>query len=128
MLQAAQIGLLNATELADYLVLKGIPFREAHAIVGKIVRYCLDSHQKLEELTIHQFQAFSQLMTEDVFAILDLKRIIDSRNSQGGTSATQVERQLTLHAASFQKTDAWIAEKQKLLSDVQAALLNASFG
>ncbi len=122
MLQAAQIGLLNATELADHLSLKGMPFREAHAIVGKIVRYCLDSHQKLEDLSLEQFQAFSPLITEDVIAKLDLKRIIDTRNSQGGTSSTQVEKQLAMHAASFQKTDCWIAEKQKNLLEVQETL------
>ena len=122
MLQAVQIGLLNATELADYLSLKGIPFREAHAIVGKIVRYCLDSHQKLEDLSLEQFQVFSPFITKDVIATLDLKRIIDTRNSRGGTSSTQVEKQLAMHVASFKKTDCWISEKQKKLVEVQETL------
>jgi argininosuccinate lyase len=119
MLQATEEGLLNATELADYLSLKGVPFREAHAVVGKIVRYCLDSHQKLEDLPLQQLQKFSPLFAEDVTAVLDLKRIVNTRNSQGGTSSIQVDRQLTRQAALLEKTTTWMTAKQKLLSEAQ---------
>jgi argininosuccinate lyase len=119
MLQAAEEGLLNATELADYLSLKGVPFREAHAIVGKIVRYCLDSHQKLEDLSLQQLQKFSPLFAEDVTAALNLKRIVNTRNSRGGTSSIQVEKQLTAQSALLEKANTWIAAKQKLLSQAQ---------
>jgi argininosuccinate lyase len=119
MLQAAEEGLLNATELADYLSLKGVPFREAHAIVGKIVRYCLDSHQKLEDLSLQQLQKFSPLFAEDVTAALNLKRIVNTRNSQGGTSSIQVKKQLTAQSALLEKAATWITAKQKFLSEAQ---------
>jgi len=124
MLQAAEEGLLNATELADYLAVKGVPFREAHAIVGKIVRYCLDSYQKLEGLSLEQLQYFSPLFGKDVVAMLDLKRIVNTRDSQGGTSCNQVEQQFGLYAAMLEKTGAWIAAKEKLLFEVQETLLS----
>jgi argininosuccinate lyase len=123
MLQAAQKGLLNATELADYLALKGLPFREAHAVVGKIVRYCLDAHQQLEDLSIDQFKNFSPLFSDDVIAVLDLEKIVNTRNSRGGTSSTQVENQLKRTASSLEKTIAWISEKQKLLQEVTDVLI-----
>jgi argininosuccinate lyase len=119
MLQAAEKGLLNATELADYLSLKGLPFREAHTIVGKVVRYCLDNYQKLEDLSLKQLQNFSPLFAEDVTAALDLKRIVNTRNSQGGTSSSQVKRQLASHSDKLAKITTWLAAKQKLLCEVE---------
>ena len=119
MLQATEEGFLNATELADYLSLKGMPFREAHAIVGKIVRYCLDKNKKLEELSLAKLQNFSPLFEEDVRAKLDLKHIVNTRNSQGGTSSLQVKRQVETQSALLEKTTSWILAKKKLLSEVQ---------
>jgi argininosuccinate lyase len=124
MLQATEEGMLNATELADYLSLKGVPFREAHSIVGKIVRHCLDRHQKLEDLSLKELQNFSSLFAEDVTATLDLKRIVNTRNSQGGTSSTQVERQWNIQAALLEKTTTWALAKEKLLSEVKETLLS----
>ncbi|MBS0620844.1 MAG: argininosuccinate lyase [Verrucomicrobia bacterium] len=123
MLQATQEGLLNATELADYLASKGLPFREAHTVVGKIVRYCLDEHQKLEALTLDQFKSFSPLFSGDVFAVLDLEKIVNTRNSRGGTSSAQAENQYKIATINLEKTTAWISEKQKLLQEVKTNLI-----
>lgn len=122
MLQAAQEGLLNATELADYLASKGLPFREAHAVVGKIVRFCLEDGQKLENLPLGQLKSFSPLFSDDVLAAIDLEKIVNSRNSQGGTSSAQVENQHRIAAINIEKTTAWVSEKQKLLKAVKENL------
>jgi argininosuccinate lyase len=124
MLQAIQAGLLNATELADYLASKGLPFREAHAVVGKMVRYCLDSSLKLEDLTMEQFKSFSSLFADDVIPLLDLKKIVNSRNSRGGTSFAQVENQCKIVSSKLEKTNTWISEKQKILREVKHKLLS----
>jgi argininosuccinate lyase len=124
MLQALQAGLLNATELADYLASKGLPFREAHAVVGKMVRYCLDSSLKLEDLTMEQFKNFSPLFADDVIPLLDLKKIVNSKNSRGGTSFVQVENQCKIVSIKLEKTDTWISEKQKILREVIHKLLS----
>jgi argininosuccinate lyase len=125
MLEAAEGGLLNATELADYLSGKGVPFREAHAIVGKIVRYCVENQLTLEELSLKQLHNFSPLFAEDVNALLDLKRIVNTRNSQGGTSSIQVERQLAEQAILSQERLHWIAAKRKLLSEAKREAIGA---
>jgi len=119
MLQAAQEGFLNATELADYLTSKGLPFREAHAVSGKIVRHCLDHHLKLEDLSLQQLQSFSPLFSQDITEVLDLKNIIHTRKSQGGTSLLQVENQFCLATSALEKTAQWLSEKQKLLHEVK---------
>jgi argininosuccinate lyase len=123
MLQAAQEGLLNATELADYLASKGLPFREAHAIVGKMARHCLDKHQKLEDLSLDLLKSFSPLFSDDVIAMLDLAKIVNSRNSRGGTSSIQVENQYKIATLNLEKTAAWASEKQKLLQEVKDTLI-----
>lgn len=124
MLQAAQGGFLNATEIADYLALKGIPFREAHAVAGKMVRYCLDRSLHLNDLTMEQFKSFSPLFAEDVIPLLDLKKIVNTKNSRGGTSLAQVENQCKIASSKLEKTTAWISEKQKLLREVKHKLLS----
>jgi len=120
MIQAAQKGLLNATELADYLATKGLPFREAHAIVGKIVRHCLENGLKLENLSLEQLQSFSPLFSKEMS--LDLDTIVNSKNSLGGTSYAQVENQVRTAMANALKITTWISEKQKLLNEVKEKL------
>lgn len=122
MLQAAQAGFMNATELADYLVSKGLPFREAHAVTGKIVRYCLDRSLKLEELSIEQFKSFSPLFSDDVTLLLDLEKIVNTRNSHGGTSSDQVENQYKIAFGKLEKTTAWILEKHQILQEATLAI------
>ncbi len=114
MFQAASHGFLNATELADFLVLKGMPFREAHALVGKIVKHCATHKQELEALTPAEWVTFSPLFSEDMRKVLDLKRIVDTRDSFGGTSSSQVENQIKTAALALQKTGEWIEEKHSI--------------
>jgi argininosuccinate lyase len=124
MLQAAQEGFLNATELADYLASKGLPFREAHAVVGKIVRYCLDSQQKLEELSLDQLKNFSPLFSDDAMEMLDLEKIVNTKNSRGGTSFKQVEEQHRMANTKLEYIKEWITEKQIVLQEVENILIS----
>jgi argininosuccinate lyase len=94
MLTATKDGFLNATDLADYLVGKGMPFREAHAVTGRLVKYCLDHQKCLEELTLDELQTASTLIGADVYSALDIKNVVKARSSYGGTSFEQVRRQL----------------------------------
>jgi len=93
-LAAAQQGYSNATELADYLVGKNIPFREAHHIVGEVVLAAIEKGCPLEDLTISQLQEFSGLIEQDVYQHLSIESTLDKREALGGTSRTQVEKAL----------------------------------
>ncbi|POZ88049.1 MULTISPECIES: argininosuccinate lyase [Petrotoga] len=81
--EAVKFGYLNATDLADYLVKKGIPFRTAHDIVGKLVVYAITKNVPLEELNIAEFRNFCQFIDEDVYEVLDVKNILKSRKTIG---------------------------------------------
>lgn len=93
-LAAAQQGYANATELADYLVSKDIPFREAHHIVGEVVLDAIDKGLPLEDLTLTQLQHFSDKIEKDVYQHLSIESTLDKRDALGGTSRVQVEKAL----------------------------------
>jgi argininosuccinate lyase len=88
---AAQRGFTTATDLADYLVRKDIPFRDAHEIVGKTVQYCLENQCDLDTLSLKILQSFSPLIEQDVYNILTLEGSINARNHFGGTAPMQVK-------------------------------------
>ena len=91
---AAQKGFINATDLADYLVKKGLPFRSAYKISGQLVALCIQKGTVLEELTLEEYQTFSELFTEDLYDAIDLYKCVEKRISQGGTSVASVEAQI----------------------------------
>ncbi len=90
MLQAARRGFATATDLADYLVRKGIPFRDAHEMVGKAVRLGVETQRDLAEMTLAELQAFSPLIQADVFAVLSLEGSVAARTVVGGTAPARV--------------------------------------
>jgi len=94
MLTAAQKGFINATDLADYLTKKGIPFRTAYKQVGQIVAYCIEKNTVLEALTLEEYQSFHPMFEKDVFAAIDLQNCVQSRISAGGTNQISVEEQI----------------------------------
>ena len=93
--EAAQGGYSNATELADYLVAKGIPFREAHHIVGVAVVFAIEKGVPLEALTVTEFKVFSDVIEDDVYPTLTLEATLAARKAQGGVSPVQIEYALT---------------------------------
>jgi argininosuccinate lyase len=90
MRRAASVGYLNATDMADYLVGQGIPFRKAHEIVGKSVAFALSKNKELHELTFKELQTFSSGIKEDLFDHLTLEHMIGRRLSAGGTAPKKV--------------------------------------
>jgi len=99
-LAAAQQGYANATELADYLVSKDIPFREAHHIVGEVVLAAIDKGVPLEDLTLTQLQEYSKKIGQDVYQHLSIESTLDKREALGGTSRGQVEQALANNQSS----------------------------
>jgi argininosuccinate lyase len=87
-------GYATATDLADYLVSKGVAFRDAHEIVGQAVRTAIDEDKELDQLTLAQYQSLSNLITDDVFAVLQSRGSAESKNIVGGTSPEQVRAQI----------------------------------
>ena len=88
--QATTTGFLNATDLADYLVIKGMTFRESHSCVGKAVGYAVSRKKELHELTIEEMKSFSSLISEDIFNVLTVEEMINRRTSFGGTARENV--------------------------------------
>ena len=86
---AAKGGYSNATELADYLVSKGIPFTEARSIVGRVVLYAISKEKALEDLSVAEFKEYSQVIEDDVYPILQLESILAKRNIKGGVAPAQ---------------------------------------
>ena len=87
-------GYATATDLADYLVSRGIAFRDAHEVVGRAVRMAIDEDKTLDQLTLEQFQSLSDVITDDVFAVLHSRGSAESKNIIGGTSPAQVKAQI----------------------------------
>ncbi len=94
MKKAAQGGFINATDLADYLVKKGLPFRSAYKISGQIVAKCIAEGKVLETLTLSEYKEFSELFEDDVFYDISLETCVEKRISEGGTSVSSVEKQI----------------------------------
>lgn len=89
-------GYLLATDLADYLVNKGIPFREAHHVVGEIVKDALKYHKSLTDLTLEELTTYSAEFKKDVMGYLDFEHSVNSRDSYGGTSKKGVREQIKM--------------------------------
>jgi argininosuccinate lyase len=94
MLRAAQKGFINATDLADYLVKKGMPFRSAYKISGELVAECIDRGCVLETLPLESYKAKSDLFDADIYETIDLEVCVNKRISEGGTCVSSVEKQI----------------------------------
>lgn len=90
MRKAVKFGYLNATDVADYLVHKGLSFRDCHEIAGKITSYCIDKNIAIEDMEISEFKAFNDLFEEDVYEAIDIENVIEGKKSYGSTSKKSV--------------------------------------
>jgi len=95
MLRAAQKGFINATDLADYLVKKGMPFRSAYKISGQLVAKCIAENTVLEELSLDVYRAYSDLFDQDLYDAISLRTCVETRISEGGTSLASVREQIS---------------------------------
>ena len=92
MLEGAKGGFTNATDVADYLVKKGLPFRDAHAVVGRMVAYCLDTNKVIDALTMDEFKDFSPLFDEDIYTAISLETCVNLRKIPGGPAVETMRK------------------------------------
>jgi len=94
MIKGIEDGFINATDVADYLAKKGLPFRDAHRIVGELVVYCEINKKRLSELTLEEFKGFNDLFEGDINSKISIEECVNERKSYGGTGIESVERQI----------------------------------
>ena len=108
MRRAVEEDFSNATDLADYLVKKNLPFRQAHEVAGKLVHFCIEKNIYLKDLTLDQFKNFSPLFEADIHDAIKPETCVAARNSQGGTSYRQVQMQICAARE-------WLNKKENIL-------------
>jgi argininosuccinate lyase len=82
--KSAMLGFTNATDAADYLVVKGVPFRDAHGIIGRIVLTCIEKKCSIEDLSLEELKAICPVFEEDIYEAISLKTCVNKRNTKGG--------------------------------------------
>ncbi|KIL36712.1 argininosuccinate lyase [Cohnella kolymensis] len=103
----------NATDIADFLVGKGLPFRQAHEVIGKTVLYCIQQNKFLLDLTLEEFQQFSPLFDDRIYEVLQPEQVVNARNVYGGTATGQVTAAITRAEVDLSRTAEWVAEYQE---------------
>ena len=97
MYQAAKGGFTNATDAADWLVKNGVPFRDAHAIIGQLVLYCINHNTNLDDLSLEEYQAISPVFNETVYDAITVENCVEARNVLGGPSKYSIEKCIALN-------------------------------
>ena len=116
MRRSAEGGFTNATDAADYLAKKGLPFREAHEVVGRLVRHCVERKKALLDLSADDFKSFSPLFEKDVFHALKLENVVDRRTSRGGTGSESIDRQISIVRDLIRASGQWLSERAARLN------------
>ena len=112
MRREAEQGFLNATDLADHLARKGMPFRQAHAVAGRAVRHCLDQGKRLEDLTQKEWKTLAPEVGPDVKRILGIEGVVEARDIPGGTARRQVRKQLRQARGEVEKRRSRLVKDQ----------------
>jgi argininosuccinate lyase len=94
LLEASKRGFMAATDVADYLVKKGMPFRDAHEVSGKLVKFCIENKTTLDEIKLDKYKKFSKLFLEDIYAKIDLIKLVNDRKTIGGPSPVSVKEEI----------------------------------
>lgn len=105
MARSAEHGFINATDAADYLVGKGMPFRSAYKIIGGLVKYCIDNNKTLGQLTLEEYKAASSLFENDIYQTIALGACLERRNSKGGPSRRAVKEQIEAIESFLERRD-----------------------
>lgn len=100
----------NATDLADYLVRKSLPFRQAHEAIGKLVLYCIENGKRLADLSLEEYRRFSPLFEADLYPLIDPRAVVEARNSFGGTSSEQVAASINEAKNALMRLTVWLEE------------------
>ena len=106
----------NATDIADYLVNKGLPFRNAHEVIGKIVLYCIEQKKYLLDLSIEEYLQFSPLFDEQIYHVLHPEQVVNARNVVGGTAKPQVVQAIERAVVLLKQSNDWIVEQEQKLT------------
>ena len=109
--KSAMMGFTNATDAADYLVGKGVPFRDAHGIIGRLVLYCLDRKCSIEDLSIEELQAVSPVFEEDVYEAVSLKTCVEKRLTVGAPGPEAMRKIIEIHREYLSKD--WHEEEKE---------------
>lgn len=110
MKQAVENDYSNATQLANYVVTKGLPFREAHAITGKIVLHCIDHQCQLQALSLQNFQQFCPAIEADIYSFISPENVIEAHKVKGGTAKQSVLDQIKSAKVKLQNIELWLQE------------------
>ena len=97
MADSAMKGFTNATDAADYLVKKGVPFRDAHGIIGRLVLYCIDNDKAIEDCSIEELQKISDVFGSDIYDEVSLRTCVDKRLTKGGPSPARMKENITFY-------------------------------
>ncbi|MDW5562809.1 MAG: argininosuccinate lyase [Methanomassiliicoccus sp.] len=124
MLNACKDGYINATDLADYLVMKGLPFRRAHEVVGAIVRYAIDNRKRLEDLNVYELKGFCGIIDRDVFSVLPVDRCVARRTSIGGTSPEVTPMQLSQAMSVLHRQSEFVDRERTRVERAFATLMS----
>ncbi len=108
MAKSAMMGFTNATDAADYLVGKGVPFRDAHSIIGKLVLYCIEKNTSIDALSLEELQAVSDKFEEDIYEAVSLKTCVEKRLTAGAPGRAAMEQVIALHKE-------YLAKEEKIL-------------
>lgn len=100
----------NATDIADFLAAKGLPFRQAHEVIGKTVLYCIQNNKYLLDLTMDEFKQFSPLFDDTIYHVLQPETVVNARNVYGGTASGQVAQAIGRAEERLVETHAWVQE------------------
>ncbi len=110
MRQAVNQDFSNATDIADYLVNKGLPFRQAHEVIGKTVLYCIQNKKYLLDMSIEEFKTFSTLFESDIYQVLQPEQVVNARNVYGGTASNQVSEAIARAEQVLAQSNEWLQE------------------
>lgn len=100
----------NATDIADFLAAKGLPFRQAHEVIGKTVLYCIQNNKYLLDLTLDEFKEFSPLFDDSIYHVLQPETVVNARNVYGGTATAQVTDAINRAEGRLADVQAWVKE------------------
>ena len=106
MIKSARHGFTNATDAADYLVNHGVPFRDAHGIVGRIVLYCIDKGIAIDDMSLDELKAISPVFEEDIYEAISLETCVNTRNTIGAPGVEAMKNVLALEKEYLDRTPA----------------------
>ncbi len=124
MMEVTSRGQINATDLADYLVTKDVPFREAHAIVGAAVRESIESGVNLEDMPLEKLKAFSDKIGEDVYSFITVKRCVERRESYGGTAPSSTDIQMSKAIEQLMGREETLRQERQLIDGCWKSLMS----